>query len=357
VAERLPFRVAPEFPVRPGATTLEENMSRTVTRYSLLAAAVLSSLTAACGEKQPSGQPTTTVSTGALPASSTTETGATTGTTTATASGSTATAKVVAATPVSYADAETAYREGRYDDAKDLFTSYTQANPNNAWGHYMLGLSAWKSSDPDRAMQSFDEALKIDPNHQKSLLNSARVLLETSRPKEALERVERALAIDSLSSDALRLLGRTRYELGDVSEAIDAYQRAIALDDQDSWAMNNLGYIYIQQGRSEDALRPLARAVELRSGTPVFQNNLGTALERTGHFSVAKQAYEAALAADSTYAKASVGLTRVSGREDSTESTPVDLAALSQEFQAQVQQWRETTVPSDSAMARDSVSN
>jgi predicted Zn-dependent protease len=327
-------------------------MSRTLTRYSLVAAAVLGSLTA-CSEKHPPAQTTTTISTGAEPASSTTETGAATGT----AVSSTATSKAVAATPASYADAETAYREGRYGDAKDLFTGYTQANPNNAWGHYMLGLSAWKASDPERALQSFDEALKIDPNHQKSLLNSARVLLETARAKEALERVERALAIDSLSADGLRLLGRTRYELGDVPEAIDAYQRAIAVNDHDSWAMNNLGYIYIQQGRSEAALPPLARAVELRGGTPVFQNNLGTALERCGHFTAAKQAYEAALAADSTYSKASVGLARVAGREDSTGAAPVDLAALSQEFQSQVQQWRETTVPSDSAMVRDSVSN
>jgi tetratricopeptide (TPR) repeat protein len=345
VAARLPSTVAPEFPCAPRRNHQEENMSRTVTRYSLFAAAVLSSVTAACSEKQPSGQTTTTVSTGAVPASSTTETGAATGT----ATSSSVTAKAVATTPASYADAETAYREGRYADAKDLFTSYTQTNPNNAWGHYMLGLSAWKASDPERALQSFDEALKIDPNHQKSLLNSARVLLETARAKEALERVEQALAIDSLSSDGLRLLGRTRYELGDVPEAIDAYQRAIAVNDHDSWAMNNLGYIYIQQGRSEAALPPLARAVELRSGTPVFQNNLATALERSGHFTAAKQAYEAALAADSTYGKASVGLARVTGREDSTGAEPVDLTALSQEFQSQVQQWRETTVPPDSA--------
>jgi predicted Zn-dependent protease len=328
-------------------------MSRTVARFSVLVAALLGSITAACSEKQPASQATTTVSTGSVPASSGTETGTVTGTSTS----STATAKAVAATPVSYADAETAYREGRYGDAKDLFTSFTQANPNNAWGHYMLGLSAWRASDPEHALQSFDDALKIDPNHQKSLLNSARVLLETARPKEALERVERALAIDSLSSDGLRLLGRTRYELGDVPEAIDAYQRAIALNDHDSWAMNNLGYIYIQQGRSEAALPPLARAVELRSDTPVFQNNLGTALERSGHFTAAKQAYEAALAANSTYGKASVGLARVTGREDSTGSAPVDLAALSQEFQSQVQQWRETTITTDSTMVRDSVSN
>ena len=95
--------------------------------------------------------------------------------------------------------------------------------------------------------------------------------------------------------DGLRLLGRAQAELGHFDDAIDAYQRAITIDDQDVWAMNNLGYIYIQQGRSDAALPPLARAVEIRSNVPVFQNNLGMALERAGHLSDAKTAYETAL--------------------------------------------------------------
>ena len=119
------------------------------------------------------------------------------------------------------------------------------------------------------------------------------------------------MALEPLSAEGLRLLGRARYELKQVPEAIDAYQRAIALDERDVWAMNNLGLIYIQQDRSEAALPVLARAVELRRDSPVFQNNLGTALERTGHPAAAKKAYEAALAADSTYGKASASLARV----------------------------------------------
>ena len=75
--------------------------------------------------------------------------------------------------------------------------------------------------------------------------------------------------------------------------------------------MNNLGYLYIQQGRSDAALPPLARAVEIRGNVPVFQNNFGTALERSGHFVAAREAYGKALEADSTYAKAAVGLERV----------------------------------------------
>ena len=245
--------------------------------------------------------------------------------------------------PVSYVDAEAAYTGRKYEEAVDLFAAYTRSSPDNPWGHYMYGLSSWKAGDPEQAIASFDEALRLDPQHRKSLLNSARVLLETSRPREALERIERAMGMEPLSGEGLRLLGRARYELKQIPEAIDAYQRAIALDERDGWAMNNLGLIYIQQDRSDAALPILARAVELRSTSPVFQNNLGTALERTGHFAAAKKAYEAALAADSTYGKSAASLARVTPHVESDTST-VDLAALVTEFQTEVQRWRDSTV-------------
>ena len=229
------------------------------------------------------------------------------------------------------------------------FESYTRDNPDNAWGQYMLGLSAWKSGQHERALQAFDAALQIEPTHRKSLLNSARVLLETNQPQEALDRVQQALSIEPLSSESLRLLGRAQAEAGHFDDAVDAYQRALAIDDKDVWAMNNLGYLYIQQGRSDAALPPLARAVEIRGNVPVFQNNLGTALERTGHLSAARDAFENALKADSTYDKASVGLARVTARVEGTDTAAVDLAGLSKQFQDEIEQWRTAVVPADSA--------
>ncbi len=264
--------------------------------------------------------------------------------------------------PVSYIDAEEAYRERRYDDAVGLFDGYTRQHPENPWGYYMLGLSAWKSGDAERALTGFDEALRLDPGHRKSLFNSARVLLETDRPREALERIERGLGLEPLSSEGYRLLGRSRYELGQVPEAIDAYRRAIALDERDAWAMNNLGFIYIQQGCSDAALPPLARAVELRPESPLFQNNLGTALEQAGYLADAKRAYEAALAADSSYAKAAASLERVTGRVEQGDTASVDLAALADGFQAEMGRLRDSTSTADTTqvhaevgeMARDS---
>ena len=229
-----------------------------------------------------------------------------------------------------------------------MFTAYTGTHPDNPWGYYMLGMSEWKAGNKEKALDAFDRTLQLDPEHRKSLFNSSRVLLESGQPKEALLRIQKALELEPMSSEGLRLLGRTRYELGNVEESVRAYQRALTVDDRDVWSMNNLGLIYIQQDRSEQAIPPLARAVELRDNSPVFQNNLGTALERAGYPTAAAKAYEAAIARDSTYAKASVGLARVTGGSQVPESVAVDLTRLSTEFQTQIEGWRATGSSGDS---------
>ncbi len=248
---------------------------------------------------------------------------------------------------VSYEDAESAYKAGHYSDAAELFAAYTESKPDNPWGRYMLGLSAWKTGDLARAETAFDEALTLDPAHLKSMLNSTRVLLERGKVTQALQRIESAIAIAPQSGEAVRLRGRALAELGRNDEAIEAYQRAAALDEQDVWAMNNLGLLYIQLGRYTEELPPLARASELRPTSPVVHNNLGQALERLGHVGQARKAYEAALAADSTYGKATTALARVTSLTEIPGAIEVDLAALADEFRSTVEQWafvaRDTT--------------
>jgi predicted Zn-dependent protease len=322
-------------------------MPRPTARFSALTAAVLLPLVAACSDGAKSSRSTTTTeTTGAVTPSAATPPA----TTESTAPSTTASAVVP-----TYADADRAFHLGRYEEAAGMFEAYTESEPENAWGHYMLGLSNWKIGQHTRALEAFDAALRLDPSHRKSLLNSARVLLETNQPQDALERIERALSIEPLSAEGLRLEGRAYDALGKFDEAIDAYQRALAIDDRDVWAMNNLGYLYIQQGRSDAALLPLARAVELRGNVPVFQNNFGTALERSGHFVSAGQAYDAALQADSTYEKAAVGLARVKANGAVSDTSSVDVSALSREFQAQIEQWRTRAVTADSTPVTDSV--
>lgn len=323
-------------------------MTRT-TAPAIERAAILGALTliplvlvAACGDakREPA---TTTVAGASTPAAAP-----------ATGSGGAETVRSSAiARNVSYADAESVYHAGRYDEAVELFDAYVGARPDNPWGHYMLGLAAWKAGDLARAERAFDRALELDPGHLKSYLNSARVLLDLDRAHEALERARLALELDSTSSDALRLVGRAHARLGRADSAVAAYRRVLALDDRDVWAMNNLGLLLIEQGQPERAIPPLARAVQLRANAPVFRNNLGIALERSGHLAAAKRAYEAAIAADSGYAKAVVSLARVTPLVDSTTVDTVDLDEYAEGFRLELRLWRQASVETTTDVGPD----
>ena len=207
--------------------------------------------------------------------------------------------------PVSFEDANTAFKEKRYAEAARLFATYTTAKPDNVWGYYMLGLSAWKAGDHDRAVDAFQRALEQDSTHVKSHLNLTRVLLEQGKPQDALSSVETALRIDSASSEGFRLLGRVKGELGDSPGAVAAYQHAIVLDGRDVWSMNNLAHLYIGQGQFQNALGPLARAIEIDSTVGAFRNNLALALARS-----------------------------------TQDSSAVDLGGLARDFVEQTKSWR-----------------
>ncbi len=241
---------------------------------------------------------------------------------------------------VTYREAESTFNERRYSEATEMFGAYVGRRPENPWGHYMLGLSAWKSGQLPRARASFERALELDSSHVKSLLNLSRVLLEMNEPREAATRIALALEIDSTSAEAHRLMGRARAALGESESAIESYRTALTLNEQDVWSMNNLGLLFIQLGRFEEAVGPLARAVQLDSTVAVFRNNFGMALERTGHFVAAAESYHAALAIDSTYAKASSSLARIEGRGDDPQVEPIDVARLADDFVRELETWK-----------------
>jgi tetratricopeptide (TPR) repeat protein len=229
--------------------------------------------------------------------------------------------------PVSFGDGEAAYRAKNYADATMLFEAYTTQKPGNAWGYYMLGLSAWKSGDLTKSESAFETSLRIDPKHVKSYVNLSRVLIEQQRFDEAIVKLTKAGEIDPESATMPRLLARAYSAKGDFDQAVDSYRMAIALDSTDAWSMNNLGLLYLERGFTADALPWLAKAVETKDTVAAFHNNLGMALEHSGRFAAAATAYKGALEADPNYRKAKQNLARVEVVKSGPEE-PFDLAAL-----------------------------
>ncbi|MFO7609612.1 MAG: tetratricopeptide repeat protein [Candidatus Krumholzibacteriia bacterium] len=233
---------------------------------------------------------------------------------------------------VTYATAEQAYFDRDYAAAFDLFDRYTGEHPQNAWGFYMLGLSAWKAGDPDAADLALARAVELAPQHVKSLVNHGRVLLDLGRVDEAEARLTLAIDLDPAYADARRVMGRVHHAQARLDEAVASYAEALGLEADDAWSLNNLGLILIEQERFAEALAPLAKAAALDGAPACAQNNLGIALERSGHYGAAAEAYARALELEPGHAKAEESRTRVLALAESPDTEPVDLAALAAAF-------------------------
>jgi superkiller protein 3 len=238
--------------------------------------------------------------------------------------------------PVSFKDAEGAFESRRYEEATTLFKGYTTQKPENAYGHYMLGLSSWKSGNFEQAETELLRSIELNPTHVKSLYNLGRVYLDNGQPEKAVEQIETGLKIDSTSGDGYRLLGRAYDNLGKLPESEQAYRMAIKLNTEDSWSMNNLGLVFIKEKCADEAIGVLARAVQLKPDNARFQNNLGMALELNGYNVAAGDAYQTAAELDSSYTKAVENLSRVKGREDKKGLPELKLDEVAQNFVSEI---------------------
>ena len=234
--------------------------------------------------------------------------------------------------PVTYSQAEAVYRAGRYGEAVDLFIRYVEREPTNPWGHYMLGLAAWKGGYLELAEAHLVESLMIDPDHLKGRINLARVLIGLGRGAAAAEHAALAESLDPESVAAKRTLARALSAAGDHHEALAKYDEALWLDPEDTWSLNNMGYLLMQRGRADEAVGPLALAVRLDSANATFRNNLGSALEGAGYRVAALEAFGAAVALDPGHAKAAMNVERLRAVVDQGAVSEVDTDAIARRF-------------------------
>ncbi len=243
-----------------------------------------------------------------------------------------------------FESAEAAYKAGDFRAAAGMYKTQVESTPDDAFDHYMLGLSSWKAGDFNGAKEAFDKSIELDPKFAKAYFNEARVLLDMQRAPEALELITKGREIDSASSDGLRLTARAQMQSGDIDGSMKTYRDLLTRDETDAWGLNNYGMLLVDRGEFDDAIGPLARAVQLRPTAPVFLNNLGIALEKAGHPVAALHRYQLAVQSDSSYVKAVKNVERLTPTvSDTTAAAEVDVVAIAEQFRLKVKSWKETT--------------
>lgn len=112
----------------------------------------------------------------------------------------------------------------------DALASYENAlrvQPDHVEALVNQGIALRNLSRPADALASYDRALRLKPNHVDALVNRGNALRDMNRAGDALASYDRALQIRPDHADALYSRGNSLLDLGQQEEAVAAYRRAL----------------------------------------------------------------------------------------------------------------------------------
>lgn len=116
-----------------------------------------------------------------------------------------------------------------------LVTSLANAKSSVEW--YNEGVEFINEGNNEKALEAFNEAIKLDPEDAEAWNNKGLVLGYVGRYEEAQECFERALAIDPELTHAWNNNGSALLYVGRYKEAIESFNRTLEIDPENENAI------------------------------------------------------------------------------------------------------------------------
>jgi Tfp pilus assembly protein PilF len=161
---------------------------------------------------------------------------------------------------------------------------------------FELGLKFNALNQHQKALDSFDLAIQLQPDFFEAHGNRGAMLAALGRHEDAIESYRKAIAIRPDFADAHCNLGSALTQLQRYVEALASLDRAIALRPDYADALYNRGNALKPLQRYEEALASYDRAIALRPDHTDAHNNRGQVLRELERYDEALASYDRALA-------------------------------------------------------------
>lgn len=145
------------------------------------------------------------------------------------------------------------FEQGKYEEAVAAYDEYLKLNPTHVKSIYNKGRAYEELGQYDKALETFRRALEIDGKNVAALLSVGQYYYRKEDYKNAAFNFDKAVTIDDSNSKAHFLLGRSYHLQGMVKEAMGAYDNAISLNKE-------LGDAYLYRGALRVNLKQRANA-------------------------------------------------------------------------------------------------
>ncbi len=175
--------------------------------------------------------------------------------------------------------------------------------PSDSWGLFYLGLAYHYQGKYSEALESYHEALRINPEDAEVWYNLGLAYFNQGKHSEALESYREALRINPELVEAWYNLGLAYFNQGKHSEALESYREALRINPELVEAWNNLGLAYSNQGKYSEALESYREALRINPELVEAWGGLGNAYHYQGKYSEALESYREALRINPEYAE------------------------------------------------------
>jgi len=202
------------------------------------------------------------------------------------------------------------YHNGEMDKAIKSYSDALRIQPDFAIAHDNLGVALVHKGKQDDAMKHFSQALRIRPKDPKILTNYGQALMQQGKIQDAIAHFLRALEIDSDNSEARNNLGIALARQGKLKEAIQHFSEALEIEPHNAKIHSNLGQAFMLQGKLRKAARNFSEAVRLNPEYAEAHSKLGIVLTRLGDYHGAIGHFSKALQIRPGLREARIGLKR-----------------------------------------------
>ena len=188
-----------------------------------------------------------------------------------------------------------AFREGRAQQAIEMYSSVIAGRPDTEDAYRKLALVYWRAGRPADAIATLEKALRNGVTQSEVRNKLAQYLAEAGQPGKAIALLEGGTGDDP---DALIALGNAYTFAGRQRDAVRTFEHLLAVAPDNALAHENIGVSKLQSKDYAAAEASLRRAVALDPNLAGAYTALGVALASSGRRSEAIDAWRRALAID-----------------------------------------------------------
>jgi lipoprotein NlpI len=185
--------------------------------------------------------------------------------------------------------------KGDHDRAMQDYDQAIRLKPDYALAFYNRGNACASRGDYDRAIQDFDQAIRLKPDFVEAFTNQGLTYDNKGDHDRAIQDFDQAIRLKPDLAEAFYNRGRAYNHKADYDRAIQDYDQAIRLKPNDADAFTNRGNAYIDKGDHDRAIQDFDQAIRLKPDLAEAFYNRGRAYGRKGDYDRAIQDYDEAI--------------------------------------------------------------